>query len=264
MPQLKPAAAITAFVFLSACLSDGDVIPVNLDYAKTNYGYINSGDFSAGSLFLWDKGDAPGDGRLIHLSDIPGFDAPTNPRDKTVQIADYSSGAAFGGGVEKAGLKAKADAMIAARSVFEISYPNSVVYDNTITRVTSYLGDDIRNGGGLLDEWGFRAAAKDPDQSYVLVRKVTYGDGIKLLVDGETSASGGFSVIIKGADVNVKLQGKGLNAIQGTDTEVAFDVYVLRPTWKDTGSGQNPSFEVDHFAEVGDLPDLFRAASRGD
>lgn len=260
MNTLKPAVLLTALLFLTACLRDGDVVPVNLDYAKTNYGYINSGDFKAGSFFLWDKGEK----RMVHLSDIPGFDAPPNPRDKTIQVADYSSGADFGGGFQKAGLKAKADAMIASRSAFEISYPNSVVFDNTITRVTSYLGQDIRNGGGLLDEWGFRAAVNDPDQYYVLVRKVTYGDGIRILVDGEAEVNGGFSVIIKGADVNVRLQGKGLNAIQGTDTEVAFDVYVLKPVWSDTGGGQNPSFGVDHFVEVKDLPDLFRSTSRRD
>jgi hypothetical protein len=201
---------------------------------------------------------------MVHLSNVPGFDAPPNPRDKTVQVADYSSGAQFGGGVEKAGLKAKADAMIATRSAFEISYPNSVVFDNTITRVTRYLSDDIRAGGGLMDEWGFRAAVNDPDQYYVLVRKVTYGDGIKLLVDGETEVNGGFSVIIKGADVNVRLLGKGLNAIQGTDTEVAFDVYVLRPVWRQSGDAQTASFQVDHFVKVDDLPDLFRSTSRRD
>ena len=260
MNSFKPAALLSTLLLLTACLRDGDVVAVNLDYAKTNYGYINSGDFQAGSFFLWDKGAQ----RMVHLSDIPGFDAPPNPRDKTVQVADYSSGADFGGGIQKAGLKAKADAMIASRSAFEISYPNSVVFDNTITRITSYLSDDIRAGGGLLDEWGFRTAVNDPDQYYVLVRKVTYGDGIRILVDGEAEVNGGFSVIIKGADVNVRLQGKGLNAIQGTDTEVAFDVYVLKPVWSDSGGGQNPNFAVDHFVEVKDLPDLFRSTSRRD
>jgi hypothetical protein len=115
-----------------------------------------------------------------------------------------------------------------------------------------------------MDEWGFRAAVNDPDQYYVLVRKVTYGDGIKLLVDGETEVNGGFSVIIKGADVNVRLLGKGLNAIQGTDTEVAFDVYVLRPVWRQSGDAQTASFQVDHFVKVDDLPDLFRSTSRRD
>jgi hypothetical protein len=126
------------------------------------------------------------------------------------------------------------------------------------------LGNGIRDGGGLLDEWGFRTAVNDPEQFYVLVRKVTYGDGIRLLVDDETEVNGGFSVIIKGADVNVRVQGKGLNAIQGTDTEVAFDVYIMRPFWKQTGAAQTPSFAVDHFVKVDGLPDLFRSTSRRD
>ncbi|WP_270729303.1 hypothetical protein [Shimia sp. Alg240-R146] len=260
MRIFKPATALFALTFLTGCFSDGDVVPVNLDYAKTNYGYINSGDFKAGSFFLWDKGEH----RMVHLSDVPGFEAPPNPRDKTVQVADYTSGASFGVGGQKAAIKAKADAMMSARSAFEISYPNSVVFDNTITRVTRYLGNDIRDGGGLLDEWGFRTAVNDPEQFYVLVRKVTYGDGIRLLVDGETEVNGGFSVIIKGADVNVRVQGKGLNAIQGTDTEVAFDVYVMRPFWKQTGAAQTPSFAVDHFVKIDGLPDLFRSTSRRD
>lgn len=260
MTKLKPVTTLAACVCLTACLQNGDVVAVNLDYAKTNYGYINSGDFKAGSFFLWDQGEA----RMVHLSDIPGFTPPPNPRDKTVQVAQYSSGAQIGGEAQKAAIKVRADALIAKHSAFEIAYPNSVTYDNTVTRITSYLGEDIRSGGSLMQEWGFADAVNAPDQYYVLVRKVTYGDGIKLLVDGEAEVGGGFNVIIKGADVNVRLQGKGLNAISGTDTEIAIDVYVFRPEWKTVDGGQNPNFKVQHFVKADDLPALFRSTSRRD
>ncbi len=256
MTLLTRGAAILATVFLSGCLEDGDTIPVNLDYAKTNFGYINSGDFKAGSFFLWNK-EAK---KMEHLSDIPGFDVPPNPRDKTSQTATYSSGASIDVEGNKALIQARANAMIEARSEFEIAYPNKVAFDDTITRITSYLGDNIAAGGGLMQEWGFRDAVNDKDQYYVLVRKVTYGDGITLLVDGKAQAGAGFSVVVKGADLNVKLNGKGVQSIQGTDTEVAIDVYVFRPKWSQKNGAQNPDFERKKWVDLDDLPELLRTA----
>lgn len=256
MTFLTRGAAILATVFLSGCLEDGDTIPVNLDYAKTNFGYINSGDFKAGSFFIWNKAE----GKMRHLSDIPGFTPPPNPRDKTSQTASYSSGASIDVEGNKALIQARANAMIAARSEFEIAYPNKVAYDDTITRITAYLGDNIAAGGSVMEEWGFREAVKDPNQFYVLVRKVTYGDSIKLLVDGKAEAGAGFSVVVKGADLNVKLNGRGVQSIQGTDTEVAIDVYVFRPKWSQTSGAQNPDFELKKWVDLDDLPDLFRTS----
>lgn len=251
----KTCVLLAAISMTSACFHDGDVVPVNLDFAYTNYGYINSGDFKAGSFLLWNASEK----KMVHLSDIPGFDAPQHPRDKTFQTAFYSSGADLGLGGNKGVIQARADALIAANSSFEISYPNTVAFDKYLTRVTSYLSEDIRAGGKLMDEWSFRDAVNDSDLYYVLIRKVTYGDGIELKVDGEARAEGGFTVVLKGADVSVALKGKGLNQIAGENTEIAFDVEVLRPYWQDNGAGgQNPAFAPKRWIDVSDLPELFR------
>ena len=261
MRILSLGGALAALFMTSGCLGDGDVVPVNLDYAYTNYGYINSGDFQAGSFLLWNKTE----GQMVHLSDIPGFDAPVHPRDKTVQTAFYSSGADLGLGARKGVIQAHADALIAANSSFEIAYPNTVAFDKYLSRVSRYLGEDIREGGDLLDEWNFRDAVNADNLYYVLIRKVTYGDGIELKVHGEARAEGGFQVLLKGADVSVALKGKGLQRIAGTNTEVAFDVVVLRPYWSDNGDGgQNPAFSPQRWVDVSDLPELFRKTAARD
>ncbi|NIZ15028.1 hypothetical protein [Phaeobacter sp. HF9A] len=247
--------ACAALLLTAACFNDGDVVPVNLDFAYTNYGYINSGDFQAGSFLLWNKAE----GKMMHLSDIGGFDAPLNPRDKSLQVAQYAGGADLGLGGKKGVIQARADAMIAANSSFEISYPNTVAFDKYLSRLSRYLSADIREDGDLMSEWRFKEAVNDKDLYYVLIRKVTYGDGIELKVNGEARADGGFTVLLKGADVSIALRGKGLQQIRGTDTEVAFDVAVLRPYWKDNAAGgQNPAFQPAGWVEKSELSEVFR------
>lgn len=249
--RLLPLLAALA---LSGCFKSGQTIPVNLDFSHTNYGFINSGDYKAGSLFLWDQGQDS----LSYLGDVPGFDAPEHPRDKASDAASYSGGVDLGGEFGNPAIKLRADALIRSRSSFEIAYPNRVAYNRVYTRLSNYLTPDIKDGGALMDEWGFAEAVNDPQQYYVLIRDVTYGDGITLLVDGEAKAGGGFRVPLKGLDVEIELQGRGLQAIKGDNTEVAFAVYVLRPYWKDSDGGQNPAFRVRRGLDISGLPALFR------
>ncbi|OIQ24554.1 MAG: hypothetical protein BM562_18130 [Alphaproteobacteria bacterium MedPE-SWcel] len=247
--------AVAALTLVSGCFDGGDVVPVNLDFAYTNAGYINSGDFKAGSFLLWNKAE----GKMRHLSDVAGFEAPDHPRDKTLQTAQYSSGADLGLGGRKALIQARADALISAHSTFEISYPNTVAYDKYLSRVSRYLSEDIREDGDLMREWNFREAANSRDLYYVLIRKVTYGDGIALKIDGAARAEAAFSVPVQGADVSIALRGKGLQTISGTNTEIAFDVAVLRAEWQDNDAGgQNPAFAPQLWVDLSDLPELFR------
>jgi len=248
------AALICAVTFLSGCLGDTKTVPINLDFAHTNYGYINSGDYKAGSFFHWNKTQET----LSYLTDIPGFDAPANPRDRSRDFASYSSGVELGTGFQNPAMEVRANALIASKSSFEISYPNRVLYDRVYSRISAYLTADIESEGDLLSEWGFKDAAKDPEQYYILVRDVTYGDSITLLVDGEAKAGGSFSIPLKGYDVDIELKGRGLQDIQGTDTEVAFAVYVLRPYWKQENGQQTPAFEVVRGLDVSQLPSLLR------
>lgn len=249
--RLLPFLAILA---LSGCLRSGQTIPINLDFSHTNYGFINSGGYKAGSFFLWDQDQ----NTLSYLGDVPGFDAPEHPRNKTSDAASYSGGVDLGGEFGNPAIKVHADAMIRSRSSFEIAYPNRVSYNDVYTRLTNYLTPDIKEGGTLLDEWGFKDAVNAPNQYYILVRDVTYGDGITLVVDGAAKTGGGFRVPLKGFDVAIELQGRGLQAIQGENTEVAFAVYVMRPYWKDSDGGQNPAFRVRRGIDISDLPALLR------
>ena len=63
---------------------------------------------------------------------------------------------------------------------------------------------------------------------------------------------------LKGFDVSISLEGKGLQNIKGQNTEVAFFVYVLRPKWIQKDNSQNPTFEVVYGVDISDLPKLLR------
>lgn len=258
MTKWGKLCSVAGTCLLAGCFHSGETVPVNLDFAHTNYGYINSGDYKAGSFFLWDR-EA---NTLSYLADLPGFDAPDHPRDKERDIASYSGGVSLGGGVQSPAIKAKADALIRSKSSFEIAYPNRVTYNRVYSRISDFLNSEQDQSSELLDEWGFKDAAQDPDQFYILVRDVTYGDGIKLLVDGEAKAGGGFSVPLKGYDVNIKLEGRGLQNITGTNTEVAFSVYVLRPVWQQKDGAQTAAFKVVRGIDISDLPELLRNVGR--
>lgn len=258
MPRPHLCIALLCSFALSGCFKSGQIVPVNLDFAHTNYGFINSGDYKAGSFFLWDQTAKS----LSYLGDIPGFDAPEHPRDKSSDIASYSGGVGLDGEFGNPAVRARADALIRSKSSFKITYPNRVTYSGVYTIISDFLSEDIVDQGELLDEWGFESAANDPKQFYVLVRDVTYGDGIELLIDGQVKAGGGFSVPLKGVDVNIDLQGRGLQQITGENTEVAFSVYVLRPEWADHEGGQNPAFKVVRGEDISNLPALLRSVGK--
>lgn len=260
MRHLKCLAATAAMLLTSGCLWGNDTVSVDLDYASSGYGYINSGDLQAGSLLLWNRST----GQIVHLSDVTGFTPPEHPRDKEFDFASYQSGADLGLGVKNTGLQAKADAVIASTASFKVSYPNVVTYDGYLTHLSNYITETLKKKPNLLDEWSFRSAVNNHDLYYLLVRKVTYGDGIRLAVDQEAKAEAGFTVLLRGAELNVKIKGKGLKNIKGTNTEIAFFMTALRPYWNDNGAGgQNPAFEPDHWVKFDNMPELLRRANLG-
>ncbi len=248
-------------VSLSGCfwLRNVETVPANLDYATTTYGFLNSGDLKAGTLLLWDsKTDS-----VYPLSDIPGFVPPPPQTDKEFDFASYVSGADFGLEGGNPALQAKADLLVANRSAFRVAHPNVKTFDDYLTLMTQYLSENIRNGGTLIDEWFFRETYANPDAYYLLVRKVTYGDEIQLVVDDKIKSENKFSIPIRSAELNVQLQGKGLRHLKGSNTEIGFFLTPLRPYWLNTTNPDGSSAQNAAFRPVlKELPRDFSAALR--
>jgi hypothetical protein len=184
------------------------------------------GRYTAGSLFEWDRAG----NKLTFLGNVPGFDTPDNPDNKNI-LAEYQGGVELGGEFEQFA-SVSADAAIRRRSAFEIENGNRVPFNNVYSRLTGFLADDARAGGSVMQEWGMTEAIDDPDTLYVIIRDVTYGDKINLLVEGEAKVGGAFSVPLQGdKSFEIKIEGRGLEEIKGDNVAVSFFVYVLEPYW---------------------------------
>jgi hypothetical protein len=249
----KTLMALGAALFCAACFGSAQTVPVNLDFSRTNYGYINSGGYTAGSLFEWDRAG----NKLTFLGNVPGFDTPDNPDNKNI-LAEYQGGVELGGEFEQFA-SVSADAAIRRRSAFEIENGNRVPFNNVYSRLTGFLADDARAGGSVMQEWGMTEAIDDPDTLYVIIRDVTYGDKINLLVEGEAKVGGAFSVPLQGdKSFEIKIEGRGLEEIKGDNVAVSFFVYVLEPYWLQGEDAQTFAVRRVKRLDVSGLPALLR------
>ena len=239
-------------VFLAGCFGDSNTLPVNLDFSRTNYGYINSGGYQAGSFFSWDRSTDT----LFYLGDVPDF-APPGDSGRRDITATYSGGVELGADVPKLA-KVQADAWIRRNSQFSISNAKRVPYNNVYTKITSFLNADDAGGGSIADEWGIKEAIGDPDSLFVIVRDVTFGDDISLEVNAEAGADGSISVPLAEGEVRVVIEGQGLEGISGDNVAVAFLVYVLEPYWNQKADAQTLAFRRVKRVDISRLPGLFR------
>jgi len=245
-------------LLVAGCNGNSETVGVNLDFAKTNFGYVNSGGYRAGSFFRWDFRDD----RLVYLADIPGFEKPVVPQTSD-RVASYQAGVDVDASLS-AIQKFAINAEIARRSTFKVSAANRVPYSGVYTRITRYLNMNDSSSGGLADEWQIKRAISERDAYFVIVRDVTYGDELSLTVDGEIKSSAEFPVKVADASYNVKISGRGLEQISGDNTELLFNIYVLEPSYliENRGTSRqttNFQFEVISGVDLTDLPQLFRA-----
>ncbi|MBE1294976.1 hypothetical protein [Phycobacter azelaicus] len=251
MGALLSAGAIT----LAGCFGSTETVPVNLDFSRTNYGFINSGGYAAGSFFAWDRKQD----ELVFLGTIPGFEPPAPGRGRDV-VAAYAGGLEIGGEYGTYGrlARAKADAWVRSISAFEIKNGTRVAYNDVYTKITDHLNKNTATGGSLVEEWGITEAIADPDQLFIIIRDVTYGDAISLQVDAEAAADGSLSVPVKDGSIKVRLNGRGLEGIAGDNIEITFFVYVLEPYWKQKDGVQTLAVRRVRSEDISGLPALLR------
>ncbi|MDE4131934.1 hypothetical protein PXK00_02350 [Phaeobacter sp. QD34_3] len=256
MKNLQLGALICAAAMsLAGCFGSTETVPVNLDFSRTNYGFINSGGYAAGSFFAWNKAQD----ELVFLGNVPGFEPPEPGRGRDV-VASYAGGLEIGGEYATYGrlARAKADAWVRRISAFEIKNGTRVAYSNVYTKITDHLSKDMADGGSLIEEWGISEAIGDPDQRFIIVRDVTYGDTIRLQVDAEAGADGSLSVPVKDGSIKVRLNGRGLEGIAGDNIEITFFVYVLEPYWKQEDGVKTLAVRRIKSEDISGLPGLLR------
>lgn len=249
--MVRSLAKIIMLCFiLSSCNEAARPLTVNVDFAKTNYGYLNSGGYEAGSFFRWNKKQST----LTFLGNIDGFDVE-NAEEVGVDIdTTYEHGVELDAqfsSIEKASI----EGAIKANVTLTIIDAKRHVVSGTITKISKYLSSHTE----LFDEWNFREVASDPEQYYLVVRDVTVGDQVELKIANESKAGGDFPIKVGGASINVRIAGSGLGKLKGENAVMMFNFLVYRAVFKPNGEGgQNPSFEVIKDLNLEGLPSLLR------
>ena len=235
-------------LFLTGC-NPAKTIGVDLNFTKTNFGFVNSGAYRAGSMFLWDR-EA---NTLSYLGDVPGFEQPAI-EEAPDRALTYSAGLKLDANLT-ALQKLAVEGEIKRRSRLIVDDAHRVPYSNVYTKITSYLEADIDNDGSLLDEWSFKEVVESHNLKYVIIRDVTYGSRLKVSIDQEVQQGASFPVKVGNATYNIKVSGRAAETISGANSAITFNVYVLNAYYKD---GTNPAVELQRGLDLSDLPDLFR------
>lgn len=240
----KLIALVSLGLLLTSCGKTG-IVNVDIDYAKTTYGFVNNGGFTSGTLLLWDR-------KKSTITVLENVECTRRAKGDPSPI-DIETSYDFG---LNAGLKLTA----AQQSIIESSVKSrtSLVANDVrryqcssiVTSLTKFINSDP----SVLSDWFFADAAKNPDLLYLFVSDVTIGDSIELQVDNQAKVSAGFPVDIGTKTVQVEIDGKGLGKIKGDDVVLMFNVRVLRATYvKNDEGGQNASFDLVNGADLGKL-----------
>lgn len=89
--QLGEALSASAIAF-AGCFGTTQTAPVNFDFSRTNYGFITSGGYAAGSFLAWDREQD----ERIFPGRITGL-VPPDPGRGLGVVAAYAAGLESGG-----------------------------------------------------------------------------------------------------------------------------------------------------------------------
>lgn len=270
MSKLRGGIGVLWLMCLQGCFWTTPTVPVNLNFVESAYGYLNAGDYRAGSLFRWDRSPQVGRERLEFIGYLTGFDIPPRDRLKAEDYADYARGAAFEIGADLGVDEGAIDTEISRRARFKLTNFRREKSDAFITRLSHYIkmkpatpSEPARlrtqpEKDAIMEAWRFRDVVNDRDQYFVLVTDVTYGDEVFLEIDNAIKTGASFTVPVLAGKVRVDLVGRDLRKLSGNFTELMFRVDILAPYWNTRDGEQFPDFKVVTGGVFPDMPRLLR------
>ncbi len=251
MARARIVLAIGCFLSLAGCETSS--VDLNVDFAKTNLGFINSGAYKAGAFFRWDF-DL---GSLAYLGEIPGFPtAPPEGANGVRQKTSYEAGITLNAELSLV-QKLALEAAIQSRSTFIVEDAKRLATSRVYTRISEAING--RANEGIAHEWGIPSAIEgNRTIYYLLVRDVTFGDQLQLAIDNEIKSGASFPVQVGNATVDVTLTGSGVEQIQGDDAVILFNVYVLEAYFEKSGGSITFAFRTVQGVNLNKLPQLLR------
>lgn len=243
---------LSIITMLAGCQSQS--ILANIDFAKTNYGHLNSGGYQAGTLLLWNAKDG-----TVSVVGTPGCPYPDAEQANPIDIETRY----------EFGLEASVELPAVAKGQLEneVRSRTSLLARGAkrffCTKIFSTLSGAIEKDPSVIDEWSFREAVENPEMYYLFINDVTVGDSVELKIDSEIQASAGFKVRIGSMTFDVKLTGNGLERIHGEEVVLMFNVRVLRPYFIDNGKGgKNPAFKIANGIDLSSLPFILKRVGK--
>ena len=223
---------------------------VDLDYAKTTYGYLNNGGYVSGSLILWNRAK----GTVLTLEPV----ACERNADLTPNPISVESGYDFT--LDTSAQLTQAEvAMVKAAVNRRTSLVAADIRRLQCGKLVTSLTNHINADPSVLGEWSFDEAVKDPDLLYLFVTDVAVGDKVEMKVDNGVSASAGFPVKLARTTVEVKIDSSALRKIDGNDVVLMFNVRVLRAIYvTNAEGGKNASFKLVNDVDLATLQAALR------
>lgn len=242
-------ALLVMALVVSACGTKTPVF-VNLDYAKTSYGYLNNGGYTSGSLILWDRAKMT----VTTLESV----ACVRRDDLTPNPVDIETGYDFALDTS-AQLTAAEIAMVKGAISTRTSLVAADVRRLQCRQLITSLTNHINSDPSVLSEWLFEDAVSNPDLFYLFVTDVTMGDSVEMKVDNNVSATAGFPVKLAKSTVDVKIDSSALRKINGNDVVLMFNVRVLRAIYiTNADGGKNASFKPVSSVDLATLQQALR------
>lgn len=240
------ALLVVAFV-LSSCAKQ---VSVDLNYASTNLGYLNSGGYTSGSLLLWDRRKST----VAALENVACLRRiATNPNPTRIETS-YDFSLKGGGELTPAEL-AFVRASIERRTSLVAEDVRRFQCSSIVTSLTNHINSDPT----VLSDWYFQDVLTNPDLLYVFVTDVAIGDSIEVKVDNRSGATAGLPLKLGASKINVEIDRSSLQKLSGDDVVLMFNARFLRPTYvTNEEGGKNASFELVRDVDVSALPAALR------
>lgn len=229
------------------CLGGCNPVTVDISYSRTDKGYINSGLFSQGELFLWDlETNKIADIASIDLSRATIQQPERGDRTAANKLTDVEIG--VGGGTESWKIDAIKSAIKTQASV-ELEKFETQRLVRPIEGLHQYLNFQMSNDNTKLqieNDWQLKESSRLGSKlRYIFIHYILRADKASFGWNSTVSASNSFKIPTINGSVDVSIKGASTDQWNGKAVAVIFDAKILKLTMRNSPDGNTLYFFQD-------------------
>lgn len=255
------AVALCGCGSTSAFVQKSRVATVDLAYAQTTAGFINSGLQGFGSLYLLDS--TLGKERVDKL-DVIDFKNASRGQTYERYVTQITAPASISGEIN-AGIKASVTAGLKNEAKLELQNSTPVEALRTFNELSALLNEDSAKGSGnLAADWSLPEAAQPGSPlRLLLIYASNNADSASFSVAAGPSGTASLTLPnAQGGSVKVNLEGTDLSQITGKQVPVLHKYRVIKVSLKDNGKGAvTYNFEIDRSFDLTRLPSILKGST---